>query len=623
MRPPPRRLWNGPLIGREAEDADEYIARVTALLSDSHTHVYFDASFLMWLAKTGAPARDEFFRWQAAHGETRFHVPLWAAHEFFKHRLKNTVSDELKKEIKTFDGAATGLYEKLRIYCSDQLFGFKDSGRLFLDEYRRTVQPLRAMLKLAEKSEQFENAVQEVALYIDEHLLSGPLEGVIDGIELDERVRNRGVIPPAFKDAHKRSGRRAENGKEEPENSGDNSFGDLALWREVLRHASEVRAGATILLTGDRKNDWFENRHAEEGITVAIRKRVSKPRPVPAPHPLLLREAFDRGAGELVLLDPMYCGVLLEQGGLGSTNFSAAAHQAYLPEPERKRLALSWARRFGKEALLVGESFAPGQEDEIEEAPFDAGSLDIDQLKPSADFPAEVVTSLTALGEGDVVARGQVLASLDTDALSTWGTPALVSLGRAISRLAEREDLAAIERLSWLRDHAPDLPAAVREPLYFGALGALYFDDNLDVRPSRGSQVSTILLGLVTAGEVSGATEVLDAALAEQKLLYRPGQPGPLLLQITVQPSANGKSPADLVAIKLRGTDLMTGLQDVEGLRFTSLLGLPAGEADIKLGELIEIVARYHRLPRQFLEADTNLDTPVRVPEYAGVDLDI
>src|SRR5262249_53832613 len=157
----------------------------------------------------------------------------------------------------------------------------------------RTVQPLRAMLRLAEKSDQFAIGVQQVSTYIDARLLPGPLYEVVADIEADERVRNRGVIPPSFKDAHKRGGKRADGATEEPPPPGDNSFGDLVFWREVLRNAANVRAAAVVVLTADRKNDWFENHLGDQGLTEAIRKRIPRPRPVPAPHPLLVREAFD------------------------------------------------------------------------------------------------------------------------------------------------------------------------------------------------------------------------------------------------------------------------------------------------------------------------------------------
>src|SRR4051812_48430208 len=77
--------FQGPLISRQPETSEQYLQRLANLISDRDTHVYFDASFLMWLAKLGRPARAQFLDWVTQKGESRFHVPLWAAHEFFKH----------------------------------------------------------------------------------------------------------------------------------------------------------------------------------------------------------------------------------------------------------------------------------------------------------------------------------------------------------------------------------------------------------------------------------------------------------------------------------------------------------------------------------------------------------
>ncbi len=80
-----------PLIGRVPETSDAYLARLAKLISATDTHVYFDTSFLMWLAKLGRPAREQFLAWVTVEGATRFHVPLWAAHEFFKHQVRKTI----------------------------------------------------------------------------------------------------------------------------------------------------------------------------------------------------------------------------------------------------------------------------------------------------------------------------------------------------------------------------------------------------------------------------------------------------------------------------------------------------------------------------------------------------
>ena len=577
----------------------------------------------MWLAKVGEDARAEFLAWQMSIGELRFHVPLWAGHEFFKHRLKKTISTEIKQEIRSFDSAAAALYEKLRIYCSDRLFGFKGSGGLFMDEYRRAVQPLRSMLKLAESSDQYDLSIQQVSNYIDARLLSGPLDEIVAGIESDERIRNRGVIPPSFKDAHKRGGKRVELGAEEFVSAGDNSFGDLAFWREVLRHASSVRAGAVIVLTADRKNDWFENHHGDAGLTPDIRKLLGRPRPVPAPHPLLLREAFDRGAGDLALIDPMYCTVLVRRSGSPCTNLTAAALDTHLPEPEKKAtIVRGWARRFGAQARLLGE----GHEDDNSEGDigsFDPSLLKLEFLRASTQLPAKEDQIIRRIAESDPAIRAIALAGLEPSDLQHWKVASLVALGRVVLRAAEQEDTGSLEFLSRLRDHAPEFPPAVIEPLFFGALGAVYFDDVPASRGPSGSSVAATLLSLATAPEVSKSASVLGELTSERKLHYRPGSGKKLPIEIVTQRSADNKSPADLVAIKLSGVDLITDLQTEDHLRFTTLLDRPNGITDVQIGEIIEILARYHLLPRQLIETETNIDTIVRLPEYAGVELEV
>ena len=625
VRPPVVRQWRGPLIGREPESVDNYLERMTRLVADARTLIYFDASFLMWLAKLGEDSRAEFLAWQNKVGEQRFHVPLWAAHEFFKHRLKRTISGELNKEIKAFDSAASSLYEKLRVYCSDGLFGFKNSGNLFLDEYRRTVQPLRAMLKLAENSDQFELAVQQVALYIDRRLLSGPLHEIMDDIEADERVRNRGVIPPSFKDAHKRGGKRTEILDEEPSNVGDNSFGDLAFWREVLRHAVSLRAASVVVLTGDRKNDWFENHHGDKGLTVEIRKKLGRPRPVPAPHPLLLREAYDRGAGDLSLIDPMYCGVLMQRAGGPCANFAAAALDTHLPEPLKKPTAArSWATRFGAGADLVGGRPDLGDGSELAKESFDFGSLTLELFKPSSAISVAAERVIQQIVGGDLLARAHAFAMLTADTLDQWDLPSLVVLGRTTLRVAEADDPTALDFLSNLRDRVPDYPATFREPFYFGALTALYFGDDLQKRQPQGSLAAAVLLSLVNAPEVCHAASAVGTAIGDRTVLYRPGQNVVALsVNLVTQGSADNKAPADLLAIKLGGIDLITLLQTEHNLRFTTLLGRPAGFADIQVGALLEVLARFHLLPRQLIQIDVNTNTVVRVPEFAGVELDV
>lgn len=622
--PAPQRPWTGPLFGRQPEKSDAYLTRIMGLTTDPGAHFYLDTNFLMLLAKLGPDARRQFTNWCATISPARMHVPLWSAHEFFKHRLLNTIYNELATDISLFDAAAKRLYSSLQIYASDELFGFSDSGALMVGEYKRTVQPLRAMLKLAAKSTATSVGIQEVAAFIDQHLLSGPLDELIEDLETDERIRNRGTIPPGFKDATKRGGTKGTDEREDGVKA-DNSFGDIVFWREILRHAKRSRAGAILILTKDRKNDWYENHHGDAGLTTDFRRRIARPLPVPAPHPLLVREAHDLGVGTLDLIDPMYCGVLLEAAGEDYKQFASAVLNAELPEPESNpKRARGWSKRFGPDVRVLGaERPAGGEEEPSEDGPFDPTVLTSDLLAAGGEASQEAAATLLAITDGDLVAKVEAFEALTAMTLQTWPVADLVTLGRVAARLADEAVAPATDFIANLRDLGPEMPASVRSPIYFGALGSVFLTDDAQARPLTGARAATTLLDMATSPEMQEARSRLAGALSELGVRHSLGSIDPIELEVVTEASADNKSAADLLALKVGGIDLMTELQEDPTLRFSSLLGHEGGVFDVQVGALVEIVSRYHRLPRQLLKPSVNTDALVKVPEFAGVETDV
>jgi hypothetical protein len=574
----------------------------------------------MLLAKLGQPARQQFFAWTETVGAERFHVPLWSAHEFFKHKLKNTILTELSTDITRFDKATKQLYGSLVTYSSDQLFGFKDAGSMFLDEFKRTIQPIRAMLTLASKSKEAAVGVQEVAKYIDDLLVPGSLDELIDDIETDERVRNRGAIPPGFRDAHKRDGDKGKESTDVPAKA-DNSFGDIVFWREVLRHAKNVRAGAVIVITKDRKDDWFEKYNNDSVLTKDIRHRVSNPLPVPLAHPLLVREAHDFGAGALDLLDPMYCAVLLETAGSTFRDFASAVIDAHLPDPPTKqKAARSWATRFGSAARLLGAELGQDDDTDDDEEEFDVDILDAAMLRSTEALSPHAADLLPAITGDKPAARTLAFAELEPDTLSLWEVHDLVALGRVATELATNEVPEAAAFIDNLRNLGPEIPAALRLPLCFGAMGALYVDRELKPAPRSGARIVITVLDMSTAPEMVGAVARLAAVLNELGVANAIGLNGPIDVEVVSNPSADNKSNADLVAIKVDGTNLLTLIQDEEQLRLSTLVGRESAPFDVEVGTLLDIVSRFFLLPRQRIVADVELDSMVRVPEFAGVE---
>ncbi len=588
------------------------------LVAEPGTHLYFDASFLMLLAKMGRQAREEFVGWTRSAGINRFHVPLWAGHEFFKHRVDHTLVKELPAEIKKFDSATTDLFSSLQIQASDELFGFHSGGSLVIDEFKRTVQPLRALLKLVAKSSSTADGVLAIGSYIDELLLPGPLDALIDDIEVDERVRNRGRLPPAFQDAHKRAGRsgdKAEDG--DTRKGGDNSFGDLVFWREVLRHAASAKAKAVVVITKDRKNDWYENYRPDDGKTVDIRKRAPRARQIPTPHPMLVREAHDIGMAALDLIDPVYCGILLETIDPAMKHFPPAVLDLELPEPPKSDSALrNWAARFGAGAKLLGGSIVA----EATDADFDPAELDSDMLADARAPSAIAKPTLDALTAGAPLALAALLAELDPDQFADWSGSDITAFGRAVAELAIAGSHPAARYLENLRDLGPTLPAALRLPMAFGAIGAAFVTRGLTAAPMTGARTVLTLLDMVTLPEFAPAVERLGITLDALGVGHHLDVSAKVELEIVATPSANNKAPADLAAIKLDGVNLITDAQPDEALRLSRLLGQEGGQLDIELGPLVDLVARFGRLPRQKIVVNADLNTKVRVPEFTGIE---
>jgi hypothetical protein len=621
-------------MARQPEASDAYLARLEALVSEPTTHIYFDTSFLMWLVKLGRPAREQFFAWITAQGAQRFHVPLWGAHEFFKHQVTNTIRAELKFELSQFDKATTRLYEKIRSFCCDSLFGFANSGEIFLDEYRRTIQPIRAMIGLATRNgqQEIDFGLSEVATFIDQHLLPGPLSEITDGLESEERIRYRGTIPPGFNDANK--GRRDPKDPDAREEPGDNRFGDLALWREVITHAAKMHAKALIIATGDRKNDWFVNFHGVDRLTADFRKRVPSPRAVPLPHPLLAREAADRGAGDLVLLDPVYCAVLMEKNGLQYKAFAAAAIDTVLPQVDTKKAqSQMWAVRLGQ-AITTGGSpqLAPagpeasalgGSAEAASDTPVD---LQKEMLStPSSGCSADVAKFLLEFGAANVAVRADLLDQIAWENLCDWAPADLVVLGREMARAAKAGDPSASRFISDLRDQVILIDGNISNPVYFGALSTIYFQDDLQRSPLEGAMLAPILLDVVAEHALRPAATALGILLAETTpipLFIPGGDAAAIELEFVVQSSADNKAPADLLAINCNGKNLLTDLQTEEALRFTSLFGQNPAVRDFKIGDLTDVIARFHLLPRQFVKPSLEVTSSVRVAEFAGVDTD-
>ncbi len=233
--------------------------------------------------------------------------------------------------------------------------------------------------------------------------------------------------------------------------------------------------------------------------------------------------------------------------------------------------------------------------------------------------------TIDILLNADIATKSEALASGDWQAFADWRTEDLVVFGRIVERQAEHDDPVARGLLADLRDRAASIPRTVAEPFYLGALGALYFDDEGNRRPLSGTVVANVLLDLVTIPEFARAAEAVGKMLNDRggPALFTPGGGARKLeLEVITHAAADGRSPSDLVAIRLKGHDLTTDLQDEEALRFEKLLTPVRGTRDFTVAALLDVVARFHLLPRHLVSSAQNPTSLVRAGETAGVELE-
>jgi hypothetical protein len=88
-------LPDGLIIPVDIPSIDDFKKQFEAAVSDDGCHFYIDTSILVWLTQIGKAARAQLKDWIDTVGENRFHVPVWAAHEFFNHHVNDLIGRKL------------------------------------------------------------------------------------------------------------------------------------------------------------------------------------------------------------------------------------------------------------------------------------------------------------------------------------------------------------------------------------------------------------------------------------------------------------------------------------------------------------------------------------------------
>ena len=249
--------------------------------------IVLDTNVLLNLYRLPTAARDELFGVLDLLKE-RLWIPHQVALEFQRRRL--TVIASERKATEEALTAASELVDDIKSKVEGLQIDKRGLGiesQPLLAELEKANGQLLEAIKAAHNAQLDISASDPVRERLDTLLDNRVGAGPTSQAELDALVaggddRYKEKIPPGFADLDK------DKNPNEATFVFDHikyqrKFGDLILWRQLIQHVKQSQVKAVLLITADRKEDWWWR---EQGKTVG-------------PHPELIREIHRDGGIDL------------------------------------------------------------------------------------------------------------------------------------------------------------------------------------------------------------------------------------------------------------------------------------------------------------------------------------
>jgi len=575
------------LIPVSVETAEDFIGRAKDRLAEENTHVYVDTSMLMWLTAVGPSSRAVFIDWASTLGE-RIHVPTWSVHEYYRHHQRRSQVNEIAEKCSAVEKALKDLKSHMRVYADGPLVPERPD-MTFQRDLEAASEHVENAIKLAQAWD-YDAAALEVIAWMNSRALA--TTGVFERFaDLKQRgsVRYGHEVPPGFEDGHK----------------GVNRFGDLIFWEDVIGDAGARPATTAVVLTRDRKKDWFfsglEGEPGEE-----LRRLRGRWNPVPVAHPMLTLEMSAKARADLLLLDELYLGGVMwltdkhRFGRLAAVTFGmdlARLEAATKPAPG---IAERAAKRDAKQTIGYAEA-----------------NRVIKAAK--ADEERAAILDILASLDGGAPSVEAALTALTPDSLNVMDFEDLAVLAKRLYDGASAGPSAKAAAARRLLDAVDHLDAQHASAVVGGMIIAAYVENGVP----RSEPTGQLLQELLEWRLDTGVTRVVEASARE---LQRLRSPAPYLPSVSTTPievriessESNTTTPVAIgqIYIGLQGLLVDPPLQPDASL--SMILG---GVEVATVGEIVSAVGRHFGFPiNQLHVADADHTEERTILSTTGLD---
>ena len=611
-------------IPAQREGSAAFMYRLADLIRDESTHIYIDTSFLMWMTKVGSGSRQELVDWLQHNCVGRVHVPIWSAHEYLKHHVARTIVAELSAKTKEVDSIARRTYAYFRPFIDEPLGQGGEDPYVVRSEAIETLETLKRLNDKVGRwgRSYYDEHASEVISFINDHTPDQTfIYAELDNINQTGSGRFMGSVPPGYKDRWKAGGDRQSKRPTDGVPPDSNQYGDLIFWKEVLRHAKDMGASALVVITNDRKNDWYMGGSNTGDIDPTLRRLKREWKPVPEPHPMLVMEAkLVAKVKQVGLLDSAYLGALLRE--VAEHDVQAFADVAIIPDPDPERKGdeqakLSEVRQESDAAALSTEStdkqylFADSERVLNTRSHFQKALLesrnDIDQ--ESEDLLRSWRTSV----EGKL----PLSETITSEALHDFDHRKLARLARELHDRILQHVSGYEEAMVGLVSILDLLPLNTAASLYLGLLASMYLcrkSNKSRIPPD--SPVAKLLFDRQSCNYSFNGIEVVAKRLSdnEVKPLYLPNSKRPPV-KFTLAIEQDAVTLDQLCSLTIQDAELLTPAQSEDSLRLGALFG---GEGQTDGKAIIRKACELFAIPFEQVERTDMFDQCYSLTETVG-----
>ena len=593
---------------------DEHHKKIADIVNSKKTLILFDTNILAYLYKLHANARNEFYTWSdSAINDDRLFLPGWAASEYSNRVTTNKLDDYTNKNNNATPDKAKKMYEALyeiaSLFVDDDILSnsqFTGDRDQFLDGFLSTIKSLDTYTQALKTQFKVGDVHNEITKHFSTVVLNSDLAELCAKANREGDTRFEHRLPPGFKDGGK----------------GENRFGDLIIWYEILSKSKELKANFdhVLFLSNDEKSDWVYAPKFRANVSGGTRKFVSNKNPViKIADPRLVSE-FSNNLGHsnftvcsLALLieslskvDPKsftnLAGAIqinIQETIVPAKGSTEPADETAEPSEEAAEPAEEAAEPAEEAVEPTEEAAEPAEEavepteeavEPTEEAvePTEEAAEPAEPTEPAplifeyaqealqdslyqSDAPSEINDIIRDLKSYNWYTQNPAFSKISSMAKESLDPSSCFVLGRNIYQAACGNSQKASEYMVSLRRKLSIFPIEIANHILAGMVFEIYFDSNCQYREDVKFDYANSILSLLIKDDFEHAKSFIRYHLQAHKeqLLFIPGDQGEPKSEITINVTMNQGEESSFIldSVMFQGKELV--VDDDEPLWFT------------------------------------------------------